>query len=233
MRPILPATVALLIPALFCTGCGAIDVSAKTEGTGIQIIGAIRVLMQYKASQNQVVIAEARARRAYVEVAMKPAFEERAKKLRKTAASRPMSPRKPSGGVAADRTPEPPDPSAQARAELAALAASFRSAATSVTQGRYAGDFSVPGVDAADTAAVGFTKLSESQVMAASASYVPPLIAVSVPAEQSVPGSKAAVMLWDTRADRLASDTVYALDRTPTAGKPAEIDNQKALFAAP
>jgi hypothetical protein len=39
------------------------------------------------------------------------------------------------------------------------------------------------------------------------------------------------VMLWDTRTHALASDTVYALDRTLSAEKPTEIDSMKVLYA--
>ena len=77
-----------------------------------------------------------------------------------------------------------------------------------------------------------FPRLSESQVLAASAAYVPRYLAVSVPPEQQIAGAKSSVMLWDTRTHALASDTVYALDRTPSAEKPTEIDSMKVLYAA-
>ncbi len=226
MRPLLPLVVAMLLPALFSAGCAGLDTTAKAEGTGIQIVGAIVVLAKYRASQNQIQIAETRARRAFVELAMKPAYESRVRKLKKIAATpgkaKPAAPGKPAA----------PDPAAIARAELASLTASWNRATREVTRGAYAGDFATPSFTNSATTVVNFPKMSDSQVLAASASYVPRFIAVSVPAEQSVAGSKASVMLWDTRTNRIASDTVYALDRTPPVNKPSEIDRQKVLFTS-
>lgn len=226
MRPLLPLTVTVLLPALFSAGCAGLDTSARAEGTGIQIIGAIVVLAKYRASQHQIQIAETKARRAYVELALKPAYETRVRKLKKIAAT-PAKAKPPASGK-----PATPDPAAIARAELASLTASWSQAAREVTRGAYAGDFAAPSFTGGGTAVVDFPKMSESQVLAASAAYVPRYLAVSVPAEQSVAGAKAAVMLWDTRTNRIASDTVYALDRTPPANKPAEIDRQKVLFTS-
>lgn len=236
MRLLLPVTAALLIPAIFTSGCSSLDTSARAEGTGIQIIGAIIVLAKYKASQNQIAIAETKAREAFVELAMKPAYEARTKKLKKVIASSPARPRRPAPTTAGPtRRPvaeDAPDPAAKARAELAALSNSWREAASQVTNGRYAADFAEPAASTSNTAAASFPKMSESQVLAASVAYVPRYLAVSVPAEKAVAGSKAAVMLWDTKAEKIASDTVYALDRTPPTGKPSEIDHQKVQFAA-
>jgi hypothetical protein len=225
MRPLLSTTAALLIPAIFCAGCEALDTSARGEGTGIQIIGAVVVLAKYRASQRQKAVAENEARRAFVKLALEPAYEARAKKLRREVASSRKPP--------APRTGKPaePDPSAKARAELASLTASWRETAASYTQGKYAGDFSAPGAESRSQTAVAFPRLSESQVLAASAAYVPRYLAVSVPPEQQVAGARSSVMLWDTRTHALASDTVYALDRTLSAEKPTEIDSMKVLYA--
>jgi hypothetical protein len=223
MRPAVSVTAALLIPALGLTGCEGLDYSARAEGTGIQVIGAVVVVAKYRASQRQKAIAEEQARRAFVELALEPAYEARAKKLKRQVASSRPRPR--TAGTSA------PDPQADARAELAALMASWKQTATSYTHGRYAGDFAVPGADGTAQAEVSFPRLSESQVLAASAAYVPRYLAVSVPAERTVAGARASVMLWDTQAHRLASDTVYALDRTPSASRSTEIDSLKVLYA--
>lgn len=232
MRQLYSATAAVLIPALFATGCASLDTSARAEGTGIQVIGAIVVLAKYQASEKQKAAAESRARQAFVEHALQPAYQARAKKLKSLAASSPSRPRAHSGTAPA--TPSPPDPAAQATAELAALSASWKDAAARFTGGGdYADDFAVPGLSQQTTAAVSFPKLSDSDVLAASAAYVPRYLAVSVPAEQAVPGSKATVMLWDTRSHRLASDTVYALDRTPPESKRSKIDGLEVQFESP
>jgi hypothetical protein len=227
MRPAISLTVAVLLPALGGAGCEGLDLSAKGEGTGIQVIGAVVVVAKYRASQRQKAIAEEQARRAFVDLALEPAYEARAKKLKRQVGSG----RAPAGPSAGTTGTTAPDPQAAARAELAALMASWKETASNYTHGRYAGDFAAPGADAPDQAAVTFPRLSESQVLAASASYVPRYLAVSVPAEQAVAGARASVMLWDTRMHRLASDTVYALDRTPSATKPTEIDSLKVLYA--
>lgn len=223
---------AVILPSLFCSGCGGLDLSARGEGTGIQIVGAIVVLAKYKASGRQKAIAEEKARRAYVDLAMKPAYEAKAKKLRRVAGKPTV---RPSSGASSTASQTAKNlKSARARGELAALAGSWRKTAASITNGKYAGDFATDGGSSSmpsESALAAFTPMSESQVMADSAAYLPKYLAVPVPADQSVAGSKSSVMLWDPRANRLASDTVYVLDRVPTGDKPTEIDNQKVLFA--
>jgi len=232
MRQVYSVAAAMLIPALLGTGCAGLDTSARAEGSGIQVIGAIVVLAKYQASQKQKTAAETHARQAFVERALQPAYQARAKKLRSLAAASPRPKRARSGTTPA--TPSAPDPSAQATAELAALSASWKETAARFTGGGdYATDFAVPGLGQQTTTAVSFPKLSESEVLAASAAYVPRYLAVAVPAEQAVPGSKEAVMLWDTRTHRLASDTVYALDRTPPESKRTKIDGLVVQFETP
>ncbi len=223
----------LLIPGIFASGCAGLDTSARAEGTGIQVIGAIVVLARHQASQRQKAAAERQARQVFVERALKPAYEARARKL-KAAASRGSSGRRPSPGGAAAPPTRAEEAAAKATAELAALSASWRSAAASYTGGTaYAADFAAPRVDASASAEVAFPKMSESDVLVASAAYVPRYLAVTVPAEQAAPGARASVMLWDTRTHRLASDTVYALGSIPPTDKQSEIDGKKVQFAAP
>ena len=234
MRRFCPVIAALLLPVMPFTGCAGLDTSARAEGTGIQIIGAIVVLAKYQASQSQKVIAEQRARQAFVERALKPAYEERAKKLRKTAAAAPLRPRRTASSSMVSSKPPQPTAADRARAELAALSSSWKSVAERYTQGRgNTADFAVPGTVGGEVALVDFPKVSESNILAASAAYVPRYLAVPVPAGPAVPGAKETVMLWDTRAHRLASDTVYALDRTPPESKPAKIDGLAVQYEAP
>ena len=254
MKSLHAFTATLLVPAIFVAGCSSLEqagqMAASKEGTGVQIFGAIVVLSKYKASQNQIAIAETRARRAFVDLALKPAYEARTQNLRKIAASSPPGgSRKPTvtrkavtrkvvdrplghANRAQAEESSQPDAADQARAELASISASWREAADQVTNGKYAPDFDAGVSGGAETAALDFPKVSESQVLASSAAYVPRYIAVSVPAEKAVPGSRAAVMLWDTQSSQLASDTVYALDRTPPSGKSSEIDDKKVQYAA-
>ena len=249
MKPLSAFTAFLLVPAIFVSGCSSLEqagqMAASKEGTGIQIFGAIVVLSKYQASQNQIAIAETKARRAFVDLALKPAYEARAKKLRKVAASsparsssKPAVTRKPEGRSSnqvrrsSDVESRQPEASVQARAELAAISTSWREVANQITNGKYAPDFDAGVSSNSETAALDFPKVSESQVLASSAAYIPRYIAVSVPAEKAVPGSRAAVMLWDTQSSQLASDTVYALDRTPPSGKSSEIDDKKVQYAA-
>jgi hypothetical protein len=250
MKPLSAFTAVLLVPAIFVSGCSSLEqagqMTASKEGTGVQIFGAIVVLSKYKASQNQIAIAETKARRAFVDLALKPAYEARAKKLRKLASapsrprsSRPVGVARNSEGGARNQVQRPdleessqPDSAMQARAELAAISSSWKEVANQVTNGKYAPDFDAGISRDGETAALNFPKVSESQVLASSAAYVPRYIAVSVPAEKEVPGSKAAVMLWDTQSSQLASDTVYALDRTPPTSKSSEIDDKQVQYAA-
>ncbi len=238
MRPFHTLTSLLLIPALLTGGCAGLDTSARSEGTGIQIIGAVVVLAKYRASERQKAIAEEKARRAFVDLGLKPAYEARAKKLKRTVAQRSSRgsgskpPARGSGSGGSGRATahqQEPDPAAEARAELASLSASWKSTASSLTNGRYAGDFAAGGGES--VAAVDFPRVSESQVLAAAASYAPRYIAVSVPSDRPVAGAKDQLMIWDTRTQQLASDTVYAVDRTPPAGQPSRIDDVKAQFA--
>ncbi|MFN0128954.1 MAG: hypothetical protein ACKV19_19960 [Verrucomicrobiales bacterium] len=229
MRPVYTTAAALLIPAIFSSGCASLQTSASQEGTGIQVVGAIVVLAKYQASQRQKETAEARARQAFVERALRPAYVAKTKKLKAIANSSPRRPPTPAGGK-----PAAPDRAALARAELATLSAAWQSTAASYSGGgSYASDFSVPKLEEDATAAVNFPKLSESDVLVASAAFVPRYLAVSVPSDRAVPGARETVMLWDTRAHQLASDTVYALDRTPPTNKPSRIDGREVQFDAP
>lgn len=228
MHPVYSMAAALLIPAIFSSGCASLQTSASQEGTGIQIVGAIVVLAKYQASQRQKEAAEARARQAFVERALRPAYAAKTKKLKAIANSSPRRPPAPAGS-----NPAPPDRAAQARAELAALSAAWQKTAASYSgSGSYAADFSLPRLEEDSTAAVSFPKLSESDVLVASAAFVPRYLAVSVPSDRPVPGARETVMLWDTRTHQLASDTVYALDRTPPTTKPSVIDGREVQFDA-
>lgn len=70
------AVLALSASAIFMTGCEGLDFSARSEGTGVQIIGAIVVLAKYKANAHQKTVATENARAVLV-AATRPIYEKR------------------------------------------------------------------------------------------------------------------------------------------------------------
>ncbi len=61
---------------VFLTGCEGLDYSARGEGTGVQIVGAIVVLAKYHASAHQKAVAEQKARTAVAQY-VRPVYTER------------------------------------------------------------------------------------------------------------------------------------------------------------
>jgi hypothetical protein len=70
------AVLSLSGSAIFMTGCEGLDFSARSEGTGVQVIGAIVVLAKYKANAHQKAVAMENAHAALV-AAAKPVYEKR------------------------------------------------------------------------------------------------------------------------------------------------------------
>ena len=230
---------------LFLTGCEGLDYSARAEGTGVQIIGAVLVLARYHASPRQKAVAEQRARAAVVQAA-KPAYEKRraslhaASKTRIAAAQRDYDKR-----ISAVSKSRPATAAADASAEvrrrlqqekeeaLAKLQADAERELASVdTAWRSLGapDHSVK-INAPTPGAVPTASTRDEDALLASAeASLPRYIAVQVP-EQGIPaeqGGKATIMLWDTRAQRLASEDVLVLDRQVSPGVALTVDGLTA-----
>jgi hypothetical protein len=233
--------------ALLMTGCEGLDYSARGEGTGIQIIGAIVVLAKYHASPQQKTLAEQKARAAYASQA-KPDYEKRRATVqadsRKKAAAlerdygrriaqapKEMSAAANPASSAALLEQEQKQALARLQSEAAAELASVDSAWRSLGGGA---DHSIKGANSSQAGIVptGSTRDREAIIASASA-HLPGYIAVSVPAQGHIAekGGKATIMLWDTRRQRLASDDVLVLDRKPAAGNDAKVDGVIARFA--
>jgi transketolase len=231
------------------TGCKGLDYSARGEGTGVQIIGAIVVLAKYHASQHQKEVAEQKARAAYVAVA-KPAYEKRRATVKqesgkriaraerdytkRIAQARSQTPAVAAPGkiAAASQIEQEKEQAleklrAEAAAELASVDTAYRSLGGTT-------DHSAGSADVTPTASIPGASTRDREALVASASaHLPAYIAVPVPAQGigAEQGGKAIVMLWDTRRQRLASDQVLVLDRRPAVGTDAKVDGMTARFA--
>ena len=233
---------------LFLTGCEGLDYSARAEGTGVQIIGAVIVLARYHASPRQKAVAEQHARAAVVQ-AVKPAYEKRRAKLHAASRTRiAATQRDYDKRISAVSKAQPATPAADASAEvrrrlqqekeeaLAKLQADAERELASVdTAWRSLGapdhsvkiDVPTPGPAGAVPTA---STRDEEALLASASALLPRYIAVPVP-EQGIPaeqGAKATIMLWDTRAQRLASEDVLVLDRPVSPGLALKVDGLTA-----
>ncbi|MGI8604508.1 MAG: hypothetical protein ACR2OZ_16170 [Verrucomicrobiales bacterium] len=218
------------VSALTLTGCEALqqlDTSARGEGTGLQIIGALVVLAKYQASNRQKTVAEQKSRRAFVDRAMKPALAAEKKKVRVRHERKLDTAKKEFARDATKREQSVVQLQREAESELASIETKWHAAAAHYTSGRYTADFAA----SRHEGTVAFTSVKDSDVLTASAAYVPRYLAVSVPPEKLVAGSTTSVMFWDAQSHRLAKDEVYALDREPKLGEVAKFDDIKAQYA--
>lgn len=233
---------------ILMTGCEGLDYSARAEGTGVQIIGAIVVLARYHASTHQKAVAEQQARAAFV-AAAKPAYEKRrgtvktdsVKRVEKVerdyekriaraksaGASAPTVGATDAARLEQEKKQAIEKLQAEASAELASVDSAWRSLGGAT-------DHAVGSADTAATASVPAATTRDREALIASAgAHLPAYIAVPVPAQgvAAEQGGKAIVMLWDTRRQRLASDDVLVLDRKPAVGVDARVDGVTARFA--
>lgn len=236
------------------TGCEGLDYSARAEGTGVQVIGAIVVLAKYHASQHQKMVAEQQAR-AYFVTAAKPGYVKRRatvqtsykKKIEtverdydkrivtakaKPAPSAPAPAPPPGAGAEPVRLQHEKETAlaklkADEAAEVASVDSAWRSLGGTTEHGLKAVDTAPSG-----TAPVASTRDREALIASASA-HVPSYVAVSVPAQgiAAEKGGSATIMLWDTRRQRLASEDVLVLDRKPAMGHDVKVDGITARYA--
>jgi hypothetical protein len=232
---------------LFLTGCEGLDYSARAEGTGVQIIGAVIVLARYRASPQQKAVAEQHVRTALVQAA-KPAYEKRRASLHAASRTRiAATQREYDKRISAVSKAQPAIPAADTSAEvrrlqqereeaLAKLQADAAGELESVdTAWRTIGaaDYSMK-IDASTSGPAGAVPAAstrdEEALLASANAQLPRYLAVPVPpqgiaAEQ---GAKATVMLWDTRRHRLASEDVLVLDRQVSPGVALKVDGLTA-----
>jgi hypothetical protein len=204
-----------------CDTVQGLDTSARAEGTGIQIVGAIIVLAKYRASQRQKTIAEQKSRRAFVDRAMRPALAAAKKKVQTRRQTQVAEVQQKLSADPARREQALADLQRTAERELASLETSWRETAARYTGGTYTADFAVQKTGGT----VAFASVKDSEVLTASAAYVPRYLAVAVPGERAVARAAASVMFWDAQSHRLASEDVYAVDREPNVGELAKFDN--------
>src|SRR5262245_39927567 len=67
--------------SVILSGCEGLDYSARGEGTGVQVIGAIVVLARYHASQRQKAVAESKGHAVFVQAA-EPEYKKRRTAIR-------------------------------------------------------------------------------------------------------------------------------------------------------
>ncbi len=224
---------------LFLTGCEGLDYSARAEGTGVQIIGAVIVLARYHASAKQRAVAEQRARAAFVQAA-KPAYEKRRASLQATSKTRIAAIQRAYDKRISGVSKAPPaSPAAHvsdevrrlqqekevALAKLQADAARELESVDIAWRTIGAADHSMKINAPADTVPTASTR-DEDALLASASTLLPRYLAVPVPpqgiaAEQ---GARATVMLWDTRRQRLASEDVLVLDREVSPGAALKVD---------
>ena len=245
--------------ALLFTGCEGLDYSARGEGTGVQIIGAIVVLARYHASAHQKEVAEHQARAVFVASA-KPEYVKRRATVQTTYRKKQeaveqdynkrISTAKPKPAHVVTAPGSKPAPPAQTGGDehrlkqekeksLARLHADEASEMASVdTAWRSLGgtaDYSVKTAgDSAPSGSVPTASTRDREALVASASaHMPGYIAVSVPAQgiAAEQGGKATIMLWDTRRQRLASEDVLVLDRKPAMGQDVKVEGVTARLA--
>jgi hypothetical protein len=214
----------LVLPG--CESLQALDTSARGEGTGIQIVGAIIVLAKYRASQRQRSIAEQKSRRAFVDRAMRPALAAEKKKVQTRRQSQIAEVKRKLSADPARQKQEVATREREMARELASLDTSWRETAARYTGGAYTADFVVHKA----SGPVAVASVRDSEVLTASAAYVPRYLAVSVPAEKAVARAAASVMFWDAQSHRLASDDVYAVSREPKIGEVAKFDDISAEY---
>ena len=230
--------------AVMMTGCEGLDYSARAEGTGVQIIGAIVVLAKYHASPQQKAVAEKKAQAAFV-AAARPAYQERraavqtSSKKKVAAVERDYSkriaqapktaaPAADNAKLEAEKKAAIAKVQAEAAAELASVDSAWRSLGGSADHSVNIADEPPPAADVPTAS----TRDREALIASASA-HMPDYIAVAVPARgiAAEQGGKATIMLWDTRRQRLASEDVLVLDRAPAAGNDGKVDGVTARFA--
>ena len=246
-------TVALL------SSCEGLDYSARSEGTGVQIVGAIVVLAKYHANAHQRAVAEQQARATFTQV-VQPEYHKRQVAIRtverqKVAATEKVYAQK-KAKVLASREPvatshtntpvdHPPESKSaavavieqervkavhQLEADASAEIASLSHAWHSMGGG--------PTRDDPPSAPVEDVPVASSRdrdaLIASAAAHLPHYIAVSVPAQgnQAEQGGKATIMLWDTQRQQLAGEDVLVLDRRPESGKTIKVEGIAAKFVS-
>ena len=238
---------------LTMTGCEGLDYSARSEGTGIQIVGALVVLAKYHANNRQKAAAEEQARKALLHAAT-PQYERRRtaaqaetrKKIAaleneydrrisraKSGSSEPGSPKADASSVAAleaEKKRALEKVQAEAAADEAARQREFHALAGAPGRGLKMDD-----APPASGGNIPLASTRDTEALAASAAaHLPKYIAVSVPpqgiaAEQ---GGRSLIMLWDTRRGQLLDGEVRVLDRTLRDGVDFKVDSVTARFAA-
>jgi hypothetical protein len=234
--------------ALTMTGCEGLDYSARSSGTGFQIVGAIVVLAKYHASKHQKAVAEEKIRKALMQAAT-PQYERRraaahAETRKKIAAVESDYNRRISDARRGTSTPGSPAPSAAAVAELEAekkRAVAKLEADEAARQREIHALAGLPthGLRMADTppasgGSVPLASTRDTEAMAASASaHLPKFIAATVPPEgiAAEQGGRTLIMLWDTRRQRFLDEDVRVLDRTLRDGVDFKVDGVSARLA--
>lgn len=224
------------------SGCAGLDYSARGEGTGIQVVGALVVLAKYKASERQKSVAEARARKDYARAA-RPVYQQRRAKVQAEAGKRIAAVKqdyakkievaKASGVIGASPSAPPVVLQKQAGSEILRIEEEA-AAETAALDQAYQSLGGQPEQTAPRPVARSTRPIPGTEELARSlAPQGPQFIAVPVPAQNVAEEKrgKATYMLWDTHRQRLASDDVLVMNREARAGSTVKIDGVSARVA--
>jgi len=234
---------ALTLPVWFagCDTLDQLDQSARAEGTGVQIFGAITVIARYHASASQTRIAEDRAGKAYVEQALKPAYEKRKRSLESAAKEKARDTERTyrkkiararvgeRAKIEQERARELVRVKEESAAAIATASASWYKEASAVAGAGFAGQLQTPA-----SGQIAYASLTGERnlLLAQAASYLPRYIAVSVPPAGASAEARAAdsVMIWDTERRQLANNEVLVIDRKPKTGKITDFGGISAAY---
>ncbi|MFT5470988.1 MAG: hypothetical protein ACI8UO_006121 [Verrucomicrobiales bacterium] len=228
-----------------CETLDQLDTSAAAEGTGVQFSGLIKVLVKYEASPRQRQTAQVKGGKAYVKLALEPAYQKRQQTLKVEQQKEIKQTAKSQSAELAQVKKKSPSEAAQlkakqaaslaamqedARQQLLASNASFREQAAKITQGSYSPNVQLP--KQGEVAQINIRR-EVSALMADAARRGPQMLAVSVPAAGKPEEARAAdsVMFYDAKRLTLASNQVSVVDRTPKTGSNGNFGGVSALYA--
>ena len=201
----------LFLPS--CEALKSLATAAPDEGVGFQFVGLVKVLTKYQSSPRQRTIAEEKSRRAFVDRGMRPAFADAKKKAQQRHRKQEAVARRQNAGDPAKQQQAVARVQVEGSRELATIEDSYHKGALHITDKNTR-------VNSPQRSRVRCSPTCRPgrPILTASAAYVAPYVAVSVPAERAVAGAAASVMFWDNRTHELAKNEVYVINREPALG---------------
>jgi hypothetical protein len=229
----------------FMAGCEGLDYSARAEGTGVQVVGAIIVLAKYRANAQQKAVAEQQAR-AYFAKAAKPEYQKRRTKVQAEMKEKIAATERAHARKIAELKQAAPAPAAVARLEAEKKVEVAKIIATAAEEtGKLDATFQHYGgvpertvVEMPPDIAPAIPKKAVRALpdpdLARSLFKGDGKIAVQVPMANrpEEKGGKSAVMEYDTFGQRLASEDVFVMNQKVRPGSTVKLDGQAVLVAS-